>query len=115
MVDTKNQDLVKTYFDLVQDKIKKLISEDKEIKKSEIQLFNDEIFNQPDDIKTEISNYINQATMNNLDLDRIAKVLYDKFKDQVKNNIFNQTDNQNVPNPMLGEINLLMLMKKLSE
>ena len=41
--------------------------------------------------------------MNNLDIDRVAKIIYDKFKLQVKNNLFNQKDAQPVPNPMLGE------------
>ena len=103
MVDTRNEDLVKKYFDLVQEEIKRLISQDKEIKKSEIQNFNDEIFNQSDEIKVEIAHYIDQATMNDLDINKIAKILYDKFKVQTKNNIFNQTDSQNVPNTLMGE------------
>jgi len=103
MIDTRNEDLVKKYFDLVQEEIKRLISQDKEIKKSEVQTFNDEIFNQSDEIRSEISNYINQATMNDLDINKIAKTLYDKFKVQTKNNVFNQTDTQNVPNTLMGE------------
>ena len=30
-------------------------------------------------------------------------MIYDKFKLQVKNNIFNQVDSQSVPNRLLGE------------
>jgi hypothetical protein len=41
--------------------------------------------------------------MNNLDIKKIAKIIYDKFKLQVKNNIFNQKDSQNVPNKLMGE------------
>jgi len=41
--------------------------------------------------------------MNNLDIKKIAKVIYDKFKVQVKNNVFNQTDAANVPNTLMGE------------
>ncbi len=52
-VDTKNEDIVSRYFDLVQNEIKKLISEDKEIKSNQIDQFNDEIFNQPDEIQAE--------------------------------------------------------------
>jgi hypothetical protein len=103
MLNTKNNDITDKYFDLVQQEIKNLISQDKEIKPNEVQKFNNEIFNQPDDIKLEIRGYIENATMNNLDIKRIAKVIYDKFKLQVKNNVFNQTDSQDVPNPLIGE------------
>ena len=103
MVDTKNDDIVKKYFDLVQEEIKKLISEDKEIKPNEVETFNNEIFNQSDEIKDQIKGYIDQAAMNNLDIKKIAKVIYDKFKVQVKNNVFNQTDAANVPNTLMGE------------
>jgi hypothetical protein len=41
--------------------------------------------------------------MNDLDIKRIAKIIYDKFKLQVKNNVFNQKDSQEVPNTMMGE------------
>ena len=101
-VDTRN-DIVAKYFDVVQDKIKKLISEDKEIKQDQIQDFNDQIFNQEDEIQNQIRYFIDKATMNNLDLDRVAKIIYDKFKLQVKNNFFDTKDSQPVPNPMLGE------------
>ena len=103
MPDTKNEDIVARYFDIVQDKIKKLISEDNEIKPEQVQQFNDEIFNQPEEIEGQMKNYINKATMNDLDMDKVAKIIYDKFKLQVKNNIFNQKDTQPVPNPMIGE------------
>lgn len=103
MLNTRNIDIADKYFDLVQQEIKKLISQDKEIKPNEVEKFNNEIFNQPEDIKLEIRNYIDKATMNDLDIKRVAKVIYDKFKLQVKNNVFNQTDSQNVPNPLIGE------------
>ncbi len=103
MLNTRNNDIADKYFDLVQQEIKNLISQDKEIKPDEVQKFNNEIFNQPDDIKLEIRGYIDKATINNLDIKRIAKVIYDKFKLQVKNNVFNQTDSQDVPNPLIGE------------
>jgi len=102
-MDTKNQDIVDKYFDLVQNAIKKLISEDKEIKPEQVQMFNDEIFNQDEEIQGQMRQYIDKATMNNLDIERVAKIIYDKFKLQVKNNLFNQKDSQNVPNPMVGE------------
>lgn len=101
--DTRNEDIVKKYFDMVQEEIKKLISEDKEIKPEQVQQFNDEIFNQDDQMKADIQMYIDQASTNNLDIKRIAKTLYDKFKVQVKNNVFNQKDVQNVPNKLMGE------------
>jgi hypothetical protein len=103
MTDTKNEDIVSKYFDLVQEEIKRLISQDKEIKSSQVQEFNNQIFNQPDEIQGQIRQYIDKATMNNLDIKKVAKTIYDKFKLQVKNNVFNQTDTQNVPNPMVGE------------
>jgi hypothetical protein len=103
MVNTKNEDIVSKYFDLVQNEIKKLISQDKEIKPNQVETFNNEIFNQPEEIQAQIRLYIDKATMNDLDIKKIAKQLYDKFKMQVKNNIFNQDDVNNVPNPMLGE------------
>lgn len=101
--DTRNEDIVKKYFDMVQEEIKRLISEDKEIKPEQVQQFNDEIFNQDEEMKAEIQKFIDQASMNNLDIKRIAKTLYDKFKVQVKNNVFNQKDVQNVPNTLMGE------------
>jgi len=101
--DTKNEDIVKKYFDMVQEEIKKLISEDKEIKPEQIQQFNDEIFNQDNEMMAEIQMYIDRASTNNLDIKKIAKTLYDKFKVQVKNNLFNQEDAQNVPNKLMGE------------
>jgi len=103
MVDTRNEDIVSRYFDEVQNEIKRLISEDHEIKPEQVELFNTEIFNQPDEIQNEIRTYIDKATMNNLDIKKIAKVIYDRFKVQVKNNVFDQKDSQKVPNPMLGE------------
>lgn len=98
-----NDDIVNKYFDLIQNEIKKLISEDKEIKQSQIEQFNDEIFNQPEEIQDQIRQYIDKAATNNLDIKKVAKIIYDKFKLQVKNNIFNQKDSQSVPNPMVGE------------
>lgn len=103
MVNTRNEDIAAKYFDLVQNEIKKLISEDKEIKPNEIEKFNNAIFDQPDEIKTQISNYIENASLNNLDIKKVAKIIYDKFKMQVKNNVFNQKDAQNVPNKLMGE------------
>ena len=102
-MDTKNEDIVSRYFDIVQDEIKKLISEDKEIKPDEVQKFNDEIFNQEEEIQGQMRQYIDKATMNDLDIKKVAKIIYDKFKLQVKNNVFNQDDVNNVPNPMIGE------------
>ena len=95
--------VVSRYFDEIQEEIKNLVSQDKEIKKSELQKFNDEIFNQPEDIQAQIRQYVDKATMNNLDIKRVAKIIYDKFKLQVKNNNFNKDDVNNIPNPMIGE------------
>jgi len=105
MIDSKNtsEDIVSRYFDIVQEEIKKLISEDKEIKQSQVEMFNNEIFNQPDEISGQIRQYIDKATNNNLDIKKVAKVIYDKFKLQVKNNVFNKDDVNDVPNPMVGE------------
>ena len=102
-MDTSNYDIINKYFDLVQQEIKTLISEDKEIKPEQIDQFNAEIFNQPIEIQSEIRNYIDKATMNNLDIKKVAKIIYDRFKTQVKNNVFNQQDSQDVPNKLLGE------------
>ena len=103
MVNTRNEDIVSKYFDIVQQKIKELISQDTEIKPDEVEKFNQEIFNQPEDIQDEIRTYIDKATNNNLDIERVAKIIYDRFKLQVKNNVFNQDDVNDVPNPMVGE------------
>lgn len=103
MADTRNEDIVQKYFDMVQEEIKKLISEDKEIKPEQVETFNNEIFAQPDEMQSEIRKFIQQASTNNLNIKRIAKTLYDKFKVQVKNNLFNQKDSQNVPNQLMGE------------
>lgn len=100
-------DFIDKYFDIVQQKIKELISQDKEIKQKDIDRFNDEIFNQPDDIQTAIRNYIEGAADNNLDVEKIAKSLYDKFKLQVKNNEFAINDIQDVPNKLMGERKLM--------
>ena len=102
-VDTRNEDIISKYFDLVQEEIKRLISQDKEIKPSQVQEFNNQIFNQPEDIQIQIRQYVDKASLNNLDIKRVAKEIYDKFKLQVKNNVFNQKDTQPVPNPMVGE------------
>ena len=101
--DERNMDVVSRYFDIVQEEIKKLISQDKEIKPEQVEQFNSEIFNQPEEIEGQMRQYIDKATMNNLDIKKVAKIIYDKFKVQVKNNIFNQKDSQEVPNPMIGE------------
>ena len=77
-----------------------MISQDKEIKPKQVEEFNDQIFNQPDEISNEIRNYVDKASNNNLDIQKVAKVIYDKFKLQVKNNVFNQDDVNDVPNPM---------------
>ena len=111
-VNTKNEDIVSKYFDLVQEEIKKLISQDKEIKPSQVETFNNEIFNQPEEIQSQIRIYIDKATMNDLDIKKIAKQLYDKFKLQVKNNVFNQDDKNDVPNPMLGERKFIKTFEK---
>ena len=103
MIDTRNEDVVSKYFDIVQQEIKKLISEDNEIKPEQVEVFNQEIFNQPDEIQDQIRQYVDKASTNNLDIKKVAQVIYDKFKLQVKNNIFDQKDTQNVPNPMVGE------------
>lgn len=100
-------DFIDKYFDIVQQKIKELISQDKEIKQKDIDRFNDEIFNQPDDIQIAIRNYIEGAADNNLDVEKIAKSLYDKFKLQVKNNEFAINDIQDVPNKLMGERKLM--------
>ena len=90
------------YFSDVQNEIKKLISGDKEIKSNEVGNFNNEIFtNQTDEKKLEIKGYIDRACDNKLDIKKVAKELYDEFKLQVKNNLFNQKDSQPVPNSML--------------
>jgi len=102
-METNNYDIINKYFDLVQQEIKNLISEDKEIKPSQVEQFNAEIFNQPDEITSEIRNYIDKASTNNLDIKKVAEEIYNRFKLQIKNNVFNQKDAQNVPNPLLGE------------
>lgn len=98
-----NYDIVNKYFDLVQQEIKKLISEDPEIKPSQIEEFNAQIFNQPEEITAQIRELVDSAYSDNVDIKKVAKTIYDKFKVQVKNNVFNTTDKQDVPNPLVGE------------
>lgn len=102
-IDSKNNTVVSKYFDLVQNELKKLISNDKDIKSNEIERFNNEIFNQPVEIQDKIREYIDNATEKNLDIKKVAKTLYDKFKLQIKNNLYNQDDKQDVPNQLMGE------------
>lgn len=102
-LDSKNDAVVSKYFDLVQNVIKELISKDKDIKSDEIERFNNEIFNQPVEIQDKIREYIDNATEKNLDIKKVAKTLYDKFKLQIKNNLYNQDDKQDVPNQLMGE------------
>src|SRR5574344_647282 len=97
-LDSKNDAVVSKYFDLVQNVIKELISKDKDIKSDEIERFNNEIFNQPVEIQDKIREYIDNATKKNLDIKKVAKTIYDKFKLQIKNNLYNQDDKQDVPN-----------------
>jgi hypothetical protein len=98
-----NYDVVEKYFDLVQQEIKKLISEDPDIKPEQVDEFNAQIFNQPEDVKMQIRTFIDDATFNDLDINKVARAIYDKFKLQVKNNVFDNTDKQDIPNPLLGE------------
>ncbi len=64
MLNTRNDDIIGKYFDLVQNEIKQLIANDQDIKQSQVQEFNDAIFNQDDEIKTQMKQYIDKATMN---------------------------------------------------
>jgi hypothetical protein len=113
-IDSKNDAVISRYFDIVQDEIKELISQDKEIKPDEIERFNNEIFNQPVEIQDKIREYIDTATEKNLDMKKVAKTLYDKFKLQVKNNIYNQDDKQDVPNQLMGERKHIMTFEKFT-
>lgn len=111
-IDSKNNTVVSKYFDLVQNELKELISNDKDIKSDEIERFNNEIFNQPVEIQDKIREYIDNATEKNLDIKKVAKTLYDKFKLQIKNNLYNQDDKQDVPNQLLGERKHIMTFEK---
>lgn len=102
-----NDDIKDKYFDIIQSKIKELISQDPEISTNDVEKFNTEIFNQSSDIQYLIKEYIDKASENGFDVDKVAKTLYDNFKTQVKNNIFAVTDMQNVPNHILGERNFI--------
>ncbi|MCK9415211.1 hypothetical protein M0Q97_00970 [Candidatus Dojkabacteria bacterium] len=111
-IDNKNDAVVSKYFDLVQNELKGLISKDKDIKSDEIERFNNEIFNQPIEIQDKIREYIDNATEKNLDIKKVAKTLYDKFKLQIKNNLYNQDDKQDVPNQLMGERKHIMTFEK---
>ncbi len=111
-LDSKNDAVVSKYFDLVQNVIKELISKDKDIKSDEIERFNNEIFNQPVEIQDKIREYIDNATKKNLDIKKVAKTIYDKFKLQIKNNLYNQDDKQDVPNQLMGERKHIMTFEK---
>lgn len=94
--------IIDRYFDMVQNEIKELIKQDKDIKPNQIETFNKEIFNQPAEMQNQIRQYIDKAVGNNLDIKKVASVIYDKFKKQVKTNNFTK-DNSNVPNQLMGE------------
>ena len=103
MSDTKNYDITGKYFDLVQNEIKKLISEDKTINPNQVEEFNKSIFQQGDEVETQIREYIDKASTNNLDIKKVAQIIYDRFKLQVKNNNFNQDKVNDIPNKLMGE------------
>jgi len=100
----KNDNVVGRYFDIVQDKIKELIAKDnKNFSEEQVEEFNNSIFTQEDEIMADIRNYVDRATLNDLDLNKVAKILYDKFKLQVKNNNFNKDTVNDIPNQLMGE------------
>lgn len=90
------------YFNMVQEEIKKLIKQDKDIQPNQIEFFNQEIFNQPVEIQDQIRQYIDKAVSNNLNIKKVAKVIYKKFRPQVKINNFTK-DTSNIPNQLMGE------------
>ena len=98
-----NDEYVSRYFDVVQEEIKKLISDDKDIKPNQVQTFNDEIYNQPDEIKSKIKEYVNKASSGNFDMKLVAKEIYNQFKSQVKINNFTSDKVNDIPNSMVGE------------
>jgi len=101
------------FFDEVQEEIKKIIEdknksdndtqEQNNDNEEHAQKFNDSIFDQPQDTQEIIKDEIDSAAENNENAKDVAKRLVDRFGFQVQNNVFNQEDNQNVPNPMMGE------------
>lgn len=104
MVNTENDAIAERYFDIVQNKIKELAAKNNDFSEEEAQEFNNAIFNQDDnEVMIQIKEYINKASDNNLDLDKVAKTLYDKFKLQVKNNLFNVDKINDIPNKLVDE------------
>lgn len=103
MSDTRNYDITGKYFDLVQNEIKKLISEDKTINPNQVEEFNKSIFQQGEEVENQIREYIDKAASNNLDIKKVAQIIYDRFKLQVKNNDFNQDKVNDIPNQLMGE------------
>ena len=98
-IDTRNDDVTKRYFDIVQDRIKKLAIKNYGFNEEQAQEFNNAMFNQDDiDVMNDIKEYIDKASDNNLDIDKVAKTLFDKFKLQVKNNLFNKDTINDIPN-----------------
>lgn len=103
-INTSNEDINSRYFDIVQNKIKELAGKDKSLSEEQADDFNNAIFDQDDgDVMVQIKEFIDKATDNNLNLDKVAKVLYDRFKLQVSNNLFNKDSVNDVPNQLMGE------------
>jgi len=100
-METVRDEVITKYFDLVQEEIKRLAKEDG-IPEDKIQQLNDDIVDMGS-IDNKLKPFIDQAALNDLDIKKIAKDLYDEIGPKVKNNTFNQNDPQGVPNKLKGE------------
>ena len=114
-VDTKRQEIVDAYFQAVQEEIKRLLKTDNKIKKSDIQKFNDLIFQQPEyDVRSEIQEYINDAAGSAVDTNVIAKEILSKFYTRISVNDFDTDAVNDIENPM-DERRLMTFEKFVNE
>jgi len=95
----QNEPIIDKYFDMVQDKIKEILTKDKSLKDADVQKFNDLIFTQNDyEVRKDIQEYINNAANKSVDTEKIANALLDKFYTMVKTNDFNKDTVNDVQN-----------------
>ena len=100
---------VSKYFDMVQDKIKELITQNPKYKGVDAQIFNDMMFTQgdspekDDQILYEVKERVKKACEKNEDMDKVAAELLDTFATRVKTNAFDKDKVNDLPNQLQQE------------
>lgn len=99
MVGTERKAEIEHYFQQIQERIKELLFDDSNIKKDDIEKFNNLIFDQNDyDVNKDIQHYVEDSFTNSVDIDIVAKGLIDRFYDKVFLNNFNKDTKNDIPN-----------------